>query len=359
MGSAGTFHLAKRGRKVVGFDRFSPPHSLGSSHGQTRIIREAYFEHPAYVPLVQRAYELWAELERESDRQLLLPTGGLMIGRPNSSMVTGALRSAEEHRLPFQLLSSDQVRQRHPALRPAEDMVGVWEPRAGILFPEKCVETHLALAGRFGAELHFDEGVESWHAEAGSIRVDTSRGRYHARRLILAAGPWAKSLLPNPGLPLSVERQVQCWFEPKQNAGSFQPEACPVHLWEHEPGRFFYGFPDLGEGAKVALHHGGRATEPDTLDREVGAADVEAMRQVVRRCLPDADGRLRSALVCPYTNTPDGHFLIDSPPGLPQVLVASPCSGHGFKFSSAIGEALADWVEGKTQRSDLRLFVWR
>jgi sarcosine oxidase len=359
MGSAVAFHLARRGRKVLGLDRFAPPHAFGSSHGRTRIIREAYFEHPAYVPLVQRAYELWAELEREAGARLFQPTGGLMIGRPDGTVAGGARRSAETHQLQYESFSAAEVRRRYPALAPAEDMVAIWEPRAGILFPEKCIEAHLAGARRFGAELHFDEPVLDWKAEGEGVRVVTAQGNYQAGQLVIAAGSWTEGLLPGSDLAVSIERQVQFWFEPLRRRELFSPERCPVHLWEYETGRFFYGFPDLGEGVKVAIHHQGQATTPETLDREIRDADVEAMRQMVRRHLPDADGKLRSAAVCMYTNTADGHFLIDRHPAHPQVVVASPCSGHGFKFSSAVGEVLADLVEGKKPRCELALFRWR
>jgi sarcosine oxidase len=356
MGSAASYHLAKRGKRVLGLDRFIPPHAFGSSHGQTRIIREAYFEHPLYVPLIRRAYELWAELENESGEKLFQQTGGLMIGRPDGVIVSGAKRSAEEHRLPHELLSALEVGRRFPALRPGEDMVAVWEPRAGILFPERCVEAHLTLAREQGASLHFEEQVLGWNPDAAGVRVITSRGEYQAERLILAAGSWIGSLLPDLNLPFTVERQVQFWFEPKFEPTQFHPGRCPIHLWEHEPGKFFYGFPDLGNGVKVARHHEGDPADPDSINREVSAQEIEAMRRLVRQFLPDADGPLRSSAVCMYTNTPDEHFFIDAHPAFPQVTIASPCSGHGFKFSAVIGEVLTELIVDGKSRFDLSLF---
>jgi len=359
MGSAAAYHLARQGRRVLGLDRFSPPHALGSSHGQTRIIREAYFEDPRYVPLVQRAYELWTALEREAERRLLLETGGLMIGRPDSTVVRGARRSAETHGLRHELLAAAEVRRRFPALRPDDDMVAVWEPRAGILIPEACVAAHLAMARRHGATLRVDEPVLRWEPDGGGVRVASAQGVYAAGQLVLSAGSWLTSLLPDLALPLTVERQPLYWFEACRNAAHFAPERLPIHLWEHAPQRYLYGFPDLGDGVKVARHHEGRLTDPDAVDREVHAEEVEAMRGLVRRYVPDADGPLRSAAVCLYTNTPDDHFLIDRHPAHEQVVVASPCSGHGFKFASAIGEALAELLsEGRT-RLDLSLFEQR
>jgi len=355
MGSAAACHLAKRAKKVIGLDRFAPPHSLGSSHGKTRIIREAYFEHPLYVPLIQRAYELWAELESESGDKLFRQTGGLMMGRPDSAVVAGARRSAEEHRLKHEILSAHNVRLRFPALNPIDEMIAVWEPRAGILFPERCVEAHLASARRRGAELHFEEPVLRWQRDGEGVRVFTNRDEYRAGQLLLTTGSWITSFVSELRLPLTVERQIQFWFEPK-NPARFQPDRCPIHIWEHEPGKYFYGFPDLGEGVKVAGHHEGKTVDPESIDRVVAPDEVEGMRAIVRRFLPDADGPLRSAIVCMYTNTPDGHFVIDRHPAHPQVLIASACSGHGFKFSSVIGEVLAELlVEGETQ-FDLDLF---
>jgi sarcosine oxidase len=359
MGSATAYHLARRGRKVLGVDRFAPPHTFGSSHGQTRIIREAYFEHPAYVPIVQRAYVLWDELAQEAGAELLLKTGGLMIGRPDSVVFAGARRSADTHGLPHEVLSAGQIRQRFPALQPDDDMSAILEPRAGILFPERCVAAHLSLAVRHGANLRTDEPVVRWQVTVGGVKVITTRGEYHADHLILSAGSWITQLAPELKLPFKVERQVLFWFDPTTSPALFHPERCPIHLWQFHNRRFFYGFPDLGEGVKVACHHHGEFTSPDQIRRTVSSAEVDAMRAIVRRYLPGADGPLRSATVCMYTNTPDEHFWIDWHPVHPQVLIASPCSGHGFKFASAVGEILCQMVtEGRT-RFDLSLFQAR
>ena len=358
MGSATAYHLAKRGKKILGLDRFAPPHGFGSSHGQTRIIREAYFEHPLYVPLIQRAYELWAELEKQTGRSLLRQTGGLMIGRPESAVVSGAKRSAEEHRLRHEILAADEVRRRFPALQPTEEMIAVWEPRAGILFPETCIEAHLRLARKHDAELRTNETVLRWQPDGDGVHVFTANGEYQAGQLVLTAGGWIQELLPDLKLPFSVERQIQFWFEPK-NPAWFQPDRCPIHIWEHEPGRYFYGFPNLGEGVKVAGHHEGEIVNPDSINREVAPNEIESMRALVRKFLPGADGPLRTAVVCMYTNTPDHHFFIAPHPAHPQVLIASPCSGHGFKFSSVIGEVLADLLAGGRCGFDLGLFRHR
>jgi sarcosine oxidase len=356
MGSAAAFHLARSDLRVLALDRFAPPHSLGSSHGQTRIIREAYFEHPVYVPMVQRAYVLWHELQQLAGEPLLLQTGGLMIGQENGVVFGGAKRSAELHHLPHEVLSVSEIHRRFPALRPDQSMSGIWEPRAGILFPERCIAAHLALAARHGADLRYDEPVLSWSPVGSGVEVNTSKARYQAAQLVLSAGSWVQQLVPELNLPFTIERQVQFWFEPNASPALFHPEHCPIHLWEYDQRRFFYGFPDLGDGVKVACHHHGETTSPEAIRREVSADEVEAMRAVVRRFLPTGDGPLRSAVVCMYTNTPDEHFWIDRHPNCPGVFIASPCSGHGFKFSSVIGEILRDLViEGKSA-FDLDLF---
>lgn len=359
MGSATAHQLARRGRRVLGLDRWTPPHAFGSSHGQTRIIREAYFEDPRYVPLVQRAYEAWRELERDASCPLLLETGGLMIGPPDGVLVAGARRSADQHHLRHEMLTAAEIRARFPALAPDDDMVAVWEPRAGVLFPEACVAAQLAMARRHGATLQCDEPVLRWQPSGDGVRVVTARGAYEAASLVLTAGSWTRSLLPDLVLPLTVARQTLYWFTPQRNAGAFAPERCPIHLWEHARGRYIYGFPDLGEGVKAARHHEGTIADPDTIDREVRAEEVDAMRAMVARYLPDAAGALRWAAVCMYTNTPDEHFLVAPHPTHAQVLIASPCSGHGFKFAPVVGEALADLATQGRSSIDLSLFGWR
>jgi len=359
MGSAAAYHLARRGQRVLGLDRFSPPHTMGSSHGQTRIIREAYFEHPSYVPIVKRAYVLWDELSLAANAPLILQTGGLMIGTPDSIVFSGAKTSADTHDLPHEILTASDVRQRFPALRPSDDMMAVLEPRAGILFPERCIAAHLSLAARHGANIHCEEPVVRWNAIENGVEVVTTKGTYHAGQMILSAGSWARGLLPGLNAPLTTERQTLFWFEPKSSPRLFYPERLPIHLWEIAGGegrRHFYGFPDLGEGVKMAWHHHGANVSPDFVSREVTPDEVETMRGLLRRHLPQADGRLRSTTVCLYTNTPDEHFWIDRHPAHPQVLIASPCSGHGFKFSAAIGEILSDLaIDGRSQ-FDLNLF---
>lgn len=337
LGGSTALHLARRGAEVIGFDRHRPPHRLGSSHGRTRIIREAYFEDPAYVPLVQRARTLWDSLQQESNRTLLCQTGALMLGQPSSELIRGACLSAERHGLPHELLDAEAVTRRYPSLAPGPEMVGLWEPRAGVLFAEACIEAQLALCAERGASLHLDEGLLDWQASAHGVSLTTARGRYTADCLVLALGSRLPELLGRRS-GLWVERQVQYWFEVRREA------ALPVHLWQLEDGRFFYGFPIDHHGLKVAMHHGGEQTDADSVRRHHDVRELAEIRSLLERLLPGVAGELRTSEVCLYTNTPDGHFWIDQHPSHPNVFIASACSGHGFKFASALGEALAEWI---------------
>jgi sarcosine oxidase len=364
MGSATAYHLAASGLRVIGLDRFQPPHDRGSSHGRTRIIREAYFEHPSYVPLVQRAYELWTELESRSDRKLLLQTGGLMIGRPDGALVTGAKKSAEKHKLAHRVLSPLELRREYPTFKTNDREVAVWEPRAGILFPELAIQTHLELAAAKGAELKFNEKVVRWEPDGQGVRVVTAAGSYSAKRLLLSVGSWLNLLVPELRLPLAVERQVLFWFDPtssfsasaSSSSSDFTPDRFPIFIWENEPHRFFYGFPDLGDGVKIGVHHQGEITTADRLNREVSKKESERARALLSRHIPHAAGTLKSAVVCMYTNAPDEHFILDYHPVHRQVAIASPCSGHGFKFSPAIGELAAKLLKDERPQFDLELF---
>lgn len=358
-GGAAALELARRGLDVIGFDRFEPPHDQGSSHGGSRIIREAYFEHPVYVPMVQRAFDRWRELESLSGQTLLRTTGALMVGAPDSALVTGALHSAQRHRLQHELLTADALRARHPQLNPEPHMVAVWEPRAGVLSPEACVAAQLQQARRHGATLCFGEPVTRWRSDGAQIGVDTERARYRARHLIVSAGAWAGALFPELRLPLRVERQVQHWFAPARDAAAFGPDRCPVHLWQFDGARFFYGIPDLGAGVKLAFHHDGEASAADAVRRDVDPGEVEAVRGALRRFVPAADGPCLASTVCLYTNTPDEHFWIDRHPAHENVVLASACSGHGFKFAPVIGEIVADLVQHERPAFDLALFRWR
>jgi sarcosine oxidase len=355
MGSAAADQLSRRGLRVLGLDRFHPPHTNGSSHGLSRIIREAYYEHPLYVPLVQRAYQAWADLEQRSGRQLLTITGGLMIGQPEGTLVAGARRSALDHALPYEELSGKQIRQRFPAFHPATGEVGLLEPRAGVLRPEECIRAALDQARLGGAEFQFGETVTGWEVNGGVASVHSERGRYQADHLVLAAGSWMAGPLAKIQLRLAVERQVLFWFEPIRRGG-LGPGEVPIFIWEWSPERFIYGFPDLGDGVKVARHHEGEPANPDQPRRAADPTEERELRALLAERLPEANGRLLQSAVCLYTNSSDGHFTLGPHPEFPEVLLVSPCSGHGFKFASAIGEIVADMVAGGTAAFDLSPF---
>lgn len=356
MGSATLHQLARRGLHVLGIDQFAPPHALGSSHGRSRIIREAYFEDPRYVPLVQRAYECWHALEQESGAAIFRQTGGLMLGAPASRMVRGARLSAELHGVPHQVLSAEEVRQRVPAIRPQRDDIGILEPRAGMLAPEIAIQAALDMARRHGATVHLNEPLLSWRAVGDGVEITTRTGTARAAKLILSVGAWATTVLKELELPFVVQRNVQFWFAPLRNPAHFTPEQLPVFIHELPNGLTWYGFPDTGDGVKLALHHHGESVDPDEIRRSVSDDEVSFMRDIVQRYMPDANGRLRDSSVCMYTNLPDEHFIIDRHPLHASVIVASPCSGHGFKFASAIGEVLADMAMDTPVAFDTSLF---
>jgi sarcosine oxidase len=347
MGSAAAAHAAVRGTRVLGLDQFRPGHTQGSSHGRSRVIRLAYFEHPAYVPLLRRAYELWRALERDTGKHLLHMTGGLMIGAPDSDVVSGSLRSARAHDLDHEMLDAAELHRRFPPFTPRQDIVAFYEKEAGSLFPEASNQAHLEVAQRHGAELRFDEQVHDWQVQpSGAIDVHTARTRYECGRLILAPGPWASSLFKISWLPLAVEPQVLFWFSPMGGAAPFAPDCFPIYIWDVGNGVQFYGFPaDDRQRVKVAFFR-----SPHN--------DEQSMRAALAPHLPAlAAGTLVDSVPCKYTLTPDRHFVIDHHPDYPEVVVASPCSGHGYKFASVIGEILADLATSGATRHPIKLFA--
>lgn len=356
MGSATAYHLCSSGRKILVLDRHVPPHHLGSSHGESRIIREAYFEHPMYVPLVRQSYALWNQLEQESGKTLFLKTGGLMIGDRNHKLFRGAAQSAAAHHVPVELLNREQLQARYPVFRPDKDMAALLELNAGILFPELCIETQIALARASGVQFNFNETALQLERKQDSITIVTEQNRYTAGKLILAAGAWMTSLLPELKLPLEVKRQVLHWFNyAETDTAKFDPQHFPIFIWEHRPDYLFYGFPDLGHGFKVAIHHRGMQTTADAIDRNVYEEEIAEISSLVHRYF-NATLAYRNSAVCMYTNTPDEHFIIDHHPDCDDILIASACSGHGFKFSSAIGKILADLALDQLPDFDIRAF---
>jgi sarcosine oxidase len=360
MGSATAYHLALRGLNVLGLDRWSPGHTFGSSHGDSRIIREAYFEHPMYVPILRRAYDLWRELEERSSESLLHEIGGLMIGPPDGELVTGTLRSVSEFGIEHDVLSPADVRARYPAFHLSPGEIAVVDRRAGYLDPDRCNAAHLRVAAAAGATLRFNEPVVSWTANDDGVRVETSQGSYVADHLVLSVGARMPQLL-GVRLPLVVERQMLFWLEPDRADPRFDPASFPIYLYEYAGESGFswcYGFPRLPRGIKAAVMHKGEiVADADLVRRTVDDNEVEPLRRALSTLLPDvARAPVRESAVCLFTNTPDLHFIIDVHPAHPRVVISSACSGHGFKFASAIGEIQADLVTTGRSGFDLNPF---
>jgi sarcosine oxidase len=357
IGSAALHALATRGVRVAGIERFAPGHARGSSHGATRLIRLAYWEHPSYVPLVRRAYELWRALEAAVGRPLLHVTGIAEIGPPDGVLVRGTLVSARLHALRHEVLAAPEAMRRFPAFRLPDDVVAVLQPDGGFLAAEPSLQAFIALAQAAGAELRTGETVRAIEPRAGGVRVVTDRAAIDTGAAIVTAGAWTTSLLPELSAPLRATRQVMAWFEPSEPK-LFAAERFPAFLIESRHG-VHYGVPPFGDaGVKVAKHHHRDETvDPDHHDRTVSAVDEALVRAALAEFLPSANGKLLDARTCLYTMTPDGDFLIDRVPGLSHVVVASACSGHGFKFAPAIGEILAELATTGTTRHDIARFA--
>jgi sarcosine oxidase len=357
MGSAACHHLARRGRRVLGLEHYGVPNEMGSSHGVNRIIRLAYYEHPAYVPLLRRAYELWRRLEVESGDELLHVTGSIDASAPDDEIIRGALHACELHDIPHVLCTSTELALRFPGYRLPPDHLALFQPDGGFLASGKCIEAHARLAQAAGAEIHAHERVLGWDLVPGGVRVRTVDDDYEADRVIVSAGAWLGELLPSLQALARPERQVLGWFEPLVPE-YFEPGVFPVFNVAVEEGRY-YGFPAFGiPGFKVGRYHhlGEQIETPDSWNREPAAADETVLREFTERYFPEAAGPLLAGQACMFTNTPDEHFIVDTLPGAERVIVASPCSGHGFKFSSVIGEILADLATDGTTRHDIDLF---
>ena len=355
MGSSASYNLAKRGIKVLNLERYSPNHSLGSSHGETRIFRLAYFEDTRYVPLLRRALDSWRELQRRSEKELIRLTGGLMVGGPEGELLTGVLRSAKANALPHRVLSSTEATEEFPVFRLGESCSAVHDPNAGVLFSQRCLSAFVELAREEGGEFRFNEPVIGWERKGSEFEVRTSAGTYAAERMVLCPGAWMGGL--SGGLvPLEVERQVLFWFDARGKE-QFAPSRMPVFIVEEKGPHYYYGIPDVGEGVKVARHHEGAAVDPDSVDRNVHESDALPVEAFVSGHLPLASSKPIASSVCLYSNTPDGNFVVDFHPTDGGLVLVSACSGHGFKFASVMGEVVADLVaEGRT-RHDVS-FLW-
>ncbi len=349
MGAAACYHLAKRGLRVLGLEQFAVPHDQGAGHGFSRMIRLAYHEHPDYVPLLLRAYQLWDEIENESDQKLLYITGGLYAGAASSQRLARTQATAERFQLPHERLDREEIGRRFPQFHLPDDFAAIYEPRAGFVKPELAIATHVRMALTRGAEIHAHEGVSHWQADGHGVSVDTPRGTYRADRLLLAGGAWSGKLLADLRIPLTVTRQVLGWTWPRRPE-LFQLGEFPVWSIAREDGSSHYGFPMMSDnpGFKTAHHRRGAATDPDRVERGILPGDEEDFRYPLERYIPEAQGPTLALRTCLYTNTPDGQFILDRHPDHPRVTLACGFSGHGFKFMTVMGEVLSQLTMGES-----------
>jgi sarcosine oxidase len=356
MGSATAYYLARRGKRVLGLERYSIPHTMGSSHGYTRIIRLAYYEHPSYVLLLRRAYELWREIQREVGEQLLYITGSIDAGPEDSWVFKGSWESCKAHDLPHEVLTGSELHRRYPGYRLPPETLALLQPEGGFLTPERCIVSYVIAAQSLEAEIHAHEQVLEWEPLEGGVRVRTDRGTYEADKLVITAGAWNEKLLDVLDGLAVPERQVLAWLQPTRPE-YFRPDTFPVFNLLVDEGRF-YGFPVFGvPGFKFGKYfHLEESGDADELDREIHDHDERVLRGFAERYFPEGCGPTMSLHTCMFTNTPDHHFVIDLHPDYPQVSFASPCSGHGFKFASVIGEIMADLAEKGMTRHDISLF---
>lgn len=346
IGSATAYYLARQGHSVLGLDMHQPGHTLGSSHGHHRIIREAYFEDPNYVPFVQRAYELWDELEEDTgEPDILTITGGLMFGSRDSIVVEGALTSGRMHGLPYEEFSAREVSRQFPGFQLAEDMVAVYEPRSGFVAPETAIKAQTRRAAELGADLRYGVEVTGWSSNGAGVTVETDNGTFSGDALVITTGPWASELLAELGIPLAVWRIVNSYFEPLEPE-NYRVGNCPIYLFDAPEGTF-YGFPHLeGVGLKIGRHDSGQVTTAREINRQVDASEEAYLLDVLRKYLPGAAGPLHGSITCMYTMTPDEHFILDRHPEHANVVIGCGFSGHGYKFAPAIGEALGQLATG-------------
>jgi sarcosine oxidase len=351
MGAAACYHLAKRGVRVLGLEQFNIPHALGAHHGLSRMIRQAYYEHPDYVPLLQRGYTLWDELERDNGEKLLHITGGLYMGPADCGILAGSQRACETYGLPHEILDRAQLADRYPQFTVPDDFVAFYEDCAGVLLPERVMQAHVLLAKQNGAQLYENEPVTAWHEDHHGVCVATNRNTYHADRVVFAGGAWTDRLVRDLGVPLTVTRQTFGWFAPN-NETPLKLGTLPSWFIDVGDGWGHYGFPLLpGQpGFKIALHKPGPVTDVQTVQRGTTPQDQLELEGPLHEKIPDAAGPCISVHSCLYTNSPDSHFILDTHPHCQRALIACGFSGHGFKFVSVMGEALADLATtGRTE----------
>lgn len=347
VGSAALYHFARQGLRVVGLDRFPTAHQFGSSHGQTRLIRQAYFEHPDYVPLLKRAYTLWEDLSAESGQQLYQEVGVLQVGPSDGRILPGVLASAKQHGLDVDELTAQEVSSRFPGFVIPESLSAVFERRAGFLFVEDCIKAHTALALRAGAVLQTGETVRRWSATPDHVEVETDRDTYTGAHLVITAGSWVTDFLGSLGIPFEVVRKSLYWFETHSPAYRAD-HGAPGFIIESSTGNF-YGFPQIDElGVKSAEHSGGvPVADPLAFDRSELNSETDRLVEFLGQFLPQVSARQTKFDVCLYTLSPDRNFVVDRHPDYPHISFAAGLSGHGFKFASVLGEVLTQLSLGK------------
>ena len=352
MGSSTLYNLAKRGRRVLGLEQFDIPHAEGSSHGVNRIIRLAYYEHPSYVPLLRRAYELWSEIESVTGEQLLYKTGSIDTAPSGHEVFEGSLESCLLHDIPHRVLNHAQINEEFPGYQLPPGHMGLLQGDGGFVLSERSIVAYANAAMSTGAEIHAREVVSGWEPDQGGVRVFTDRGEYTAERLVITAGAWTSGMVPILDDLAVPERQVLAWLQPIDGS-LYTPEVFPVFNAYFDEGRY-YGFPVYGiPGFKVGrYHHLEEVIDPDFAIKTVNSEDEAVLRSAVERYFPKANGTTMTLKTCMFTNTPDEHFIVDMLPGTSQVVVAAGFSGHGFKFASVIGEILADLaINGETEHN--------
>lgn len=359
MGSAACFELARSGQRVLGLEQHPLAHDRGSSHGRTRIIRTAYYEHPNYVPLLRRSFELWYDLELRTGRHLLTECPCLNSGPANGELVNGVRESARQHHLSVEELDAAAIARRYPFRLP-EYYVGILEQDAGFLYVEDCVRAHADAAVTLGAEIRTEEPARVWKAVGDGVQVTTDRGTYSAARLVITTGAWATQALADLGVPLTVMRQVLHWFDIGWKPELFRRDRFPIFIADVPDGPF-YGFPAIDRfGLKVARHYGApHLPGPDGVDWVATPDDAAPVQAFLNTYIPGFAGHVTKSQVCMYTLTPDKHFVIDTHPHHPQVSVACGFSGHGFKFAPVVGEILADLAETGQTEHPIEMFSAR
>ncbi len=358
MGSATAYHLAKKGQKVLLLEQFDFIHENGAHGGQTRLIRKAYFEHADYVPLLLRAYQNWADLERETLEKVYFETGILYMGEKDDALLGNIKTSAKRYDLKLDVLEISEMKEKYPQFNAIpDDWESLFEPEAGFLLVEKCVQLYLQQALKLGAVLKAREKVTVWTENTEGVEVTTERGHYKAKKLIFTAGAWTDKLLQDLNVPLKVTRQILGWVKPKNWADFTLDKFVCWGISDAKVG-FYYGMPILNNedtsgpiGLKLGSHLHGDSVNPDNVDRRIYEADEATFRECLEKYMPSANGDVLAIKICLYTNTPDENFIIDHHPKHKNVILACGFSGHGFKFASVIGEILSDLaIKGQTEQ---------